>query len=787
MSDNTEHQNQPIDPGSAQNSGNGSGGNSGSEQFAFFGDLVDPRQYLDVVRQYWWLVLLVLLVGTGIGAAYCTFATKLYRASCQYEVFRESRLSLTSDDEQYRRTTPIEDELNRQIVIMKSSSLNNRVIKQLSPEYEAKIGEKNLQPEIDIDRVREAVTMVDIKVDAVSKKYALDYLEKMLEVYKAMRRQEILESSEQALSGLKEEQADIGRELDAAREALTQFRKKHNLKYTQTKSWYDEQFLANLVQRENSLRMQKTMLESQFDFLEDANVATIQDALNLTVETQISAQDLSNVLPDASTSEGMEENITTSRPGRGGSAQAGASEMKRLQWNEEFDWQNKQAEMQRLQAEYKDKQEIYKLDHPKMIELKNEVDAAKRDLKLAAEIALKRLKARFSALDLQLQAVRKAAQTWRRELELTTDQRAEYATLQAKVDHLKKLYERVYTRILDGSVVDVDALFSRLVEVPKFEPDPVWPAKTKIMVLAVLLSLGVGVSGAFGLDYLDTRFQDILVIEERLNLPYMSGIPKWERVTKGYKHKDNNIMVGQEDASTSTETYRALRDSIEQAMGNHEKYALAFTSGEANEGKTSTVINTAILFARTGKKVLMVDGDFRRGSCHREFGLDREPGICEFLAGNVATWQEIVRTTDTGNLDVLTAGKYHDDIPETFSTSRIKDLIDEWKQEYDLIIFDTAPAGHIVDTAMISRACDGVLLVVRHGQASVASVKHALHRLGGANMIGFCLNSIDLGNQGLGYYKRYSNVPYGRYAYPYQYYYSPYNKSEKGSKSTNKS
>lgn len=92
---------------------------------------------------------------------------------------------------------------------------------------------------------------------------------------------------------------------------------------------------------------------------------------------------------------------------------------------------------------------------------------------------------------------------------------------------------------------------------------------------------------------------------------------------------------------------------------------------------------------------------------------------------------------------------------------------------------DSAPASRVTDTTLFADVCDGVMLVVNHAKPNfAASVRHTLHRLPDANLIGFCLNSIDLGHGKYNYYTRYGGHYYGHYAYSYGYYYSDYASDE---------
>ena len=725
----------------------------------------DIRQYLNILLAYWWVILLFILVGTGLGAAYTVFAKPIYRATCRFEVFREPRLDF-SDGNQRASQASFEGELGRQIIVLESGVLRGRVRDRLEPRWEEQIAEQNLSPKVEVDRLREAQTMVDIQVDAVESEYAKDYLEEMLQVFQELRREEVLETTDKALTNLRREQEDIARELEAAQEALTNFEQKYNLKFTRTKAAYDEQFLANLVQRENALKMEEKMLESQVEFLEQADAATIRDALKLTVETHENALDMADFMrPSESGMQGEANGGAQTPRGMNGGQESTAGGLKRLQWNEEQDWQQQEAELLRLKAEYKDKLDVYKASHPKMQEIQDAIKAAQRNLELAGSIALKRLAGRLSATRIQRTALSEAANAWRRELQLTTEQRADYGKLVSKVQHLEELYNQVYKRILDGSVVNVDALFTRVIEPIRSLSEPVWPAKVKIMILAILAAGVLGVGTAFVLDFFDTSFLDIMAIEQRLGLPYICGVPNWSRVLKSFKPDSDQILVTRDKSDIATETYRTLRASVEHAMGNRDSYSLLITSGDEAEGKSVTILNMAILFAWSGKKVLLVDGDLRRGACHRPLEIPGTPGFCELLVGEVPDWRSVVSETSYDNLSLLPAGKYRHEVPEMLSATKLSQMMQEWRDEYDIVLLDSAPVGRVIDTAMLSRFCDGVMLVVRHGEARFANVRHAMHRLPDANVIGFCLNGVEMGRRRRSYYGYYGSYSGGNYGY----------------------
>ncbi len=256
-----------------------------------------------------------------------------------------------------------------------------------------------------------------------------------------------------------------------------------------------------------------------------------------------------------------------------------------------------------------------------------------------------------------------------------------------------------------------------------------------------------------------------MAIEQRLGLPYICGVPNWSRVLKSFKPDSDRVLVTRDKSDIATETYRTLRASVEHAIGNRDSYSLMVTSGDEAEGKTVTVLNMAILFAWSGKKVLLVDGDLRRGTCHRPLEIPSTPGFCELLVGESPNWRNVVSETSYENLSFLPAGKYRHEVPEMLSATKLSQMMGEWRDEYDIVLIDSAPVGRVIDTALLSRFCDGVMLVVRHGEARFANVRHAMHRLPDANVVGFCLNGVEMGRRRRGYYGYYGSYYGGQYGY----------------------
>lgn len=744
----------------------------------------DPRRYLGMLLSRWWIILLIGLLGTAAGAVHCILAVPLYRATARYEIVAEPRLGPNNQSyaPDYIKMR------NRQVLILAGGNLRGQVSAKLKPRWASVVSD--IKVSVGVRPVREIETMIDISVDAVSAEYALEYLKELLKSYQEFARAKALEANQIALRNLWTEKQQLANELEDAQNALLKFQAEHNIRFSEAKQQIDDQFLASLVQRQNVLRMERTMMETQFPRIQDANAATIQDVLQLTMEThQATIPGGRYTGPTTSPAPGGAAPAPAAASGTGvGMVTAATGGASLPGVGETSSWQQLEENVARLEADYQDNLAIFKPSHPRMKQMQRYIDAAKRELRFSADSGLRRMKARYEALKLQEAALEEAARTWRGEMSLSVADRAAYDNLRSKVDHLKQLHDQVFTRIIDNSSQSADTMMSHEIEPPSKLDNIVWPDRTKIMTFSILAALALGIAFVFFLDFLDTTLMDVMAIEERMGLQYLSSIPNWERILPALSIKNAQVIVKQEKTNIPSEAYRSLRTSLDNIIANRNGYALGITSTDADEGKSMTALNLAVTFSWTGRKVLLVDGDLRRGKLHEPFKLDGKVGFSDLLQNKVADWHTVVQPTAYDNLSLIPVGPYISSAPELLDPGRIKLLIQEWGAEYNIIIFDTAPIGRVVDTALIGRACDGVLLVARHGQSTFAGVRHAVHRLQGAHLVGFCLNGIEVGGRQFGYFNYYGYfrrfARYGHYAYTG--YYDRYRYGQYGYAASNK-
>lgn len=198
-----------------------------------------------------------------------------------------------------------------------------------------------------------------------------------------------------------------------------------------------------------------------------------------------------------------------------------------------------------------------------------------------------------------------------------------------------------------------------------------------------------------------------------------------------------------EPQSVASESYRILRTNIEYSSFDKSLKTIVVTSSEANEGKTTTAGNLAISLAQNEKKVLLIDCDLRKGSLHRRFRVSNGEGLSEIIIGK-STVESAVKEV-AKNLDIITTGNLPPNPSEMLGSNAMKVLINNFREVYDYIIFDTPPVLSVTDAQVLSGIVDGVLLVTsaeKTKRDNVINAKRLLDKVK-ANVIGVVFNKVD--------------------------------------------
>jgi capsular exopolysaccharide synthesis family protein len=301
--------------------------------------------------------------------------------------------------------------------------------------------------------------------------------------------------------------------------------------------------------------------------------------------------------------------------------------------------------------------------------------------------------------------------------------------------------------------------------------EPVGPPRARTIVLAFLLSLGVGVGLAFLLDYLDDTLKSVDDVDRYLHLPSLALIPasrtERSRLIGGRRapapQTEGDPMTAlaltSDVRSPSAEAYRHLRTSLLLSSAGQPPKTILITSSQPSEGKTTTAVNTAIMLAQTGADVLIVDCDLRRPRVHANFGISNARGLTNYLSGE-RNLDTLLQTYDKqSNLKVLTSGPIPPNPAELLGSTEMRRLLTALSERFTHIVIDSPPAISFTDASILSTLVDGVMLVVHGGRSSRGLVRRAKQQLVdvGANIFGVVLNNVRLDAPDYYYSGYYSN------------------------------
>jgi tyrosine-protein kinase Etk/Wzc len=295
--------------------------------------------------------------------------------------------------------------------------------------------------------------------------------------------------------------------------------------------------------------------------------------------------------------------------------------------------------------------------------------------------------------------------------------------------------------------------------------------------LGFFLGLAIGMVIAYILEALNTSIRRPEDLEAVLHVPGLAVIP---RITDGSRSAQTHFrrllgsgkaahqsvgspLTGNQTFSIGIEAFRNLRTGLIWSDGGETLRTLVVTSAAPGEGKTMTAANLAVTLAYDGLRVLLVDCDIRRPRIHGLFQLPRAPGLMELLRASSdpdAPPPRAIRETPVARLSVLTCGALPVNAANLLSGTRMRVLLGELREQFDIIVLDTPPVLATADASIVASLTDGVLLVVRAGTTDRNAAQRAYQQLAnvGARVVGTVLN--DPGGE---------VAKEGDYYYPYDY------------------
>ncbi len=442
---------------------------------------------------------------------------------------------------------------------------------------------------------------------------------------------------------------------------------------------------------------------------------------------------------------------------------------------------------------------VYREDDPQVRKVDEQIGLGKKQLReeiaklasveilnplaLSENLSVRKIEieANLQALQPKVEALKRIVRDYDKQLEGLPDKSLRLARLLRAAQADEKIYLMMQEKYQESRITEVGQLGQvRLIDPARPPQEPVRPRKKLNLLLGLIVGLGLGVGLTFLFEYMNNTVRTIEDIE-KIGLTVLGSIPmikedealkRMKFLPAGMNGKNGSLdapevrrMVSRlithfAPKSPISEAYRTFRTNIQYTKLDREQKALLVTSPGPGEGKSTSVANLAITMAQMGSKVLLIDSDLRRPILHSIFNIDRRVGLSNVLVGR-ATIEEAAQTTEIENLFVMPCGTLPPNPSELLGSSAMKATLDEMKQKFDIVLFDSPPIIAVTDAAVLSSQLDGVILVIKSGQTDREATFRAFTLLKNVKtrVLGALLNGVHIESM------------YGSYYYYYHYYY----------------
>ncbi len=415
--------------------------------------------------------------------------------------------------------------------------------------------------------------------------------------------------------------------------------------------------------------------------------------------------------------------------------------------------------------------------YPKVTQLNSQIKEIDRQLQIETDKAVDHLKGQYLSALQRESMLRESFEKQKQEANKLNESAIEYSILKRDLDSNRTLYEGLLEKLKEAGVTaGLRSNNFRIIDAARVPTAPSEPNVPRNLAFALVLGVISGLGLAFLLENMDNTVRTPEQAQAISCLPSLGMIPLGSKSTShGATGKRLALTASKEVVETVTqirpqsqmaESYRALRTSLLLSNLGAPPKVIMITSARPQEGKTTTSINTAIVLAQKGVRVLLIDADLRRPSIHKTLGMGPRSGLSNVLTGSATMQQTITTSPILPNLFIMPAGTPPPNPAELLASSNMRDLIDELRGLYDHIVIDTPPTLSVTDAVVLSPRADATILVIRSGQTTKQALRRSREILMqvNAHVAGVLLNAVDLTSPDYYYYYEYQ----GKYGHYYQ-------------------
>ena len=717
------------------------------------------REYLRVLIKNKWVVIGSLLLVMGVVAISTLRSTPIYEAVGSIAINKMDPVTFNLKDSSSSVDYYDPTDLDTEVRILKSDLLALQVIRQLNldkqPEFEAKgkTSPSSLELTTDAmqpDSARTSAVLatfkgnlqvalvpntriIEVRYRSPDKNIAARVVNTLANTYVEQNFKTRFESTMQASDWLSKQLVDLQIKVETSQEKLVKYQKEHEIlgideKQNITTAKLDE--LNRELTSAESVRMEK---ESIYHLVQTGDSDSIAAAANV----------------DGAS--------------RGSSANSALLEKLREQ----------QADLKIQVAQLSTQ---FGPSYPKLAQLNSQLKEVDAEIQTEIRKVAARLRGDYLAAVQRESMLRTALEQQKQEANKLNESAIEYSLLKRDVDANRTLSEGLLERLKEAGVTaGLRSNNFRIVDVARVPTSPSGPNLLKNLGFALALGLSTGIGLAFLLESMDNTVRTPEQAQIISALPSLGMIPLGSRSTREMGGNQKLALASSKEAvelvtqsrprSQMAESYRALRTSLLLTFAGGPPTVILITSALPEEGKTTTSVNSAIVLAQKGTRVLLIDADLRRPSIHKTLGMGPKIGLSNVLTGAATLQQAIIPSTILPELFILPAGTPPPNPAELLASAKMKNVLAELRKQYDHIVIDSPPTLSVTDAVVMSTDADAVVLVIRSGHTTKPALRRARDILlqVNARVCGVLVNAVDLNSPDYYYHYEYQ----GKYGHGY--------------------
>jgi capsular exopolysaccharide synthesis family protein len=668
-------------------------------------------KFLTSLRRFWWVPALTLTLAVTAAVVHFFVMPPIFYSTGR--MWETEKLQLPGGA---AFTENAQNNLGTQSDLLRSERLRQLALARLQSDGLTIPKDSDGEPlEADIRVLQSAKSSVfAVEVTSAHPGFTPVFLDALMNEYIEYKRNVRKIVSGGTLASISEQVLRLERDLKADQDALNDFQRTNNLGVLEEEGLVAGNYLARLKTQLADYQLEMKLLEATALEQRSATPALTTNAAAIAVSLR-SPGGTGNTPADA-------QGLTTAR------------------------------EIELLQLERERLGKFLRPKHPKIVKLDNDIQRAQQLMEIYRRQNLEQVATAREALKIRIASVESSIDEWEARVAAAKVRIASGERLRQNVSRNQALYDRLVSLLQNVDISrNIDQATLAILE-------PATPVKRSYkeaksnLTLSIFGGLATGLGIIFLIAIRDDRFTSLQEVNDQMGGAVVGQVPEMPVARDGAPLE---LLADQDDRHIYAESYRNLRSALLfLAVEGTRPQVLLITSALPNEGKSTITANLARALAMGGARVLLIDGDLRKGHLHELLGLEAKPGLAELLQSPVDP-RPFIQTNSLANFSFIPRGSLRSNPGDLFLNSTFEQLLAGLRQQFDYILIDSCPVFAADDATTLAPRVDGTLFVVRSRFSRARAVREALSQLSQrqARILGLVFNRADSGARSYNYYK----------------------------------